>query len=88
MFFTAALADLCIAVVRFHQNVVKRLFIQDVFRAGQVALANEGKHRQTGIDWLDLDISLELAGIFLSPRQVYPDTSSCSGLRRQSPDWA
>ena len=31
--FKAALANLCIAVVKFHQNMVKRLFTQDVLRA-------------------------------------------------------
>lgn len=43
---------------------------------GEVAVAKESKRGQTGIDWENPDISWKLAGVFLSPCQVCPDTSS------------
>ena len=52
---------------------------------GEVASAKESKCGEAVIDWEDPDISLKLAAVFLSPGQVYPDTSGHSGLRRLSP---
>jgi hypothetical protein len=83
----AALAERQTTILKFYLNTAKRFFVQDVLRA-QVGDLDKGEQRKTDRDSLgkprhQFEIGQHLS---LSLPNLH-NTSSHSGLRRQSPSW-